>query len=172
MLSRSGIRRGAISQRYTRANPPTITTGSTKSNKPNSCMPMSCEIPTTRRLVEVPIVVDMPPTMVARPIGSMTPDTGNLDRKDAPTKIGISSTTIGVLFMKALRMAPATNVVSSASTGRDDHARPTTVARGCSAPVVSRALPTIMRTQIVTSASLPKPAKNATGPSITSPFLT
>ena len=60
----------------------------------------------------MPIVVDMPPMMVARPIGIMTPDTGNLERSDAPTRIGMSNTTIGVLFMNALRIAPATSVAS------------------------------------------------------------
>jgi len=153
------------------ATPPTMATGSTHSNMPNSCMPMSREMPTTSRLVDVPIVVDMPPMIVARPIGIITPDTGNLERSDAPTRIGMSNTTIGVLFMKALRIAPATSVVRSASTGRDDHARPTTVASGCNAPVVSSALPTIMSAQIATSASLPKPAKKSMGPTSTSPFF-
>ena len=134
-------------------------------------MPMSWEMPTTRRLVDVPIVVDMPPTMVARPIGIITPETGNLERSDAPTRIGMSSTTIGVLFMNALRIAPATRVVTSARTGRVDQALPTTVASGWSAPVVSSALPTIMRAQIAISASLPKPAKKSIGPVTTPSFV-
>ncbi len=113
----------------------------------------------------------MPPMIVASPIGSMTSETANFERSDAPTRMGISSTTIGVLFMNALRTAPATSVVISASTGRDDHARPTTVASGCSAPVVSRPLPTIISAQIATSASLPKPAKKSTARSATSPSL-
>ena len=79
-------------------------------------------MPTTSRLVEVPIVVDMPPMMVASPIGNITPETGNLTRMETPTRIGISSTTIGVLFMNALRIAPAINVTSNASNGRVDHA--------------------------------------------------
>ena len=128
-------------------------------------------MPTTSRFVDVPMDVDMPPIMVARPIGSITPDTGNLTRIDALTRIGMSSTTIGVLFMKALRMAPATSVVSSAITGRRSQTRPTTLASGCRAPVVSSALPTIIRAQIATSASLPKPAKKSAGPSKTSPSL-
>ena len=122
-------------------------------------------MPTTSRLVDVPMVVDMPPMMVARPIGIMTSDTGNLDRSEAPTRMGMSRTTIGVLFMNALSTAPATSVATSASTGRDDHARPTTFASGCSAPVVSSALPTIINAQMAISASLPKPAKKSTGPS-------
>jgi hypothetical protein len=65
--------------------------------------------------------------------------------------IGMSNTTIGVLFMNALKTAPATSVVTRASTGRVDQARPTIVASGCSAPVVSSALPTIMSAQIAIS---------------------
>ena len=162
--SRSGSRGGATSQRNSIANPPTITTGSAKSNMPNSLMPMSCEIPTTSRFVEVPIVVAMPPIIVARPIGNMTSDTGNFTRIDTPTRIGRSRTTIGVLFMNALSTPPATSVTRVASSGRVDQARLTTVASGCNAPVVSSALPTIISAQIVTRASLPNPAKNCTGP--------
>ncbi len=130
---------------------------------------LSCAMPTTSRLVDVPIVVDIPPIIVARPIGNIAPDTGNFTRIDAPTRIGMSNTTIGVLFIKALRIAPATSVVIRASTGRVDHALPTIVASGCKAPVVSSALPTIIRAQIATSASLPKPAKKSIGPRTTSP---
>ena len=115
------------------------------------------------------MVVDMPPTIVASPIGSITSETGNFERSEAPTSIGISSTTIGVLFMNALSMAPATSVARSARIGRVDQALPTTFARGCSAPVVSSALPTIISAQIAISASLPKPAKNSTGASFRIP---
>ena len=130
---------------------------------------MSREMPTTSRLVDVPIVVDMPPMIVASPMGIMTPDTANFERSDAPTMIGMSSTTIGVLFMKALRIAPATRVMRRANTGREDQALPTTFASGCNAPVVSSALPTIISAQIATSASLPKPAKKCIGPTSTTP---
>ena len=120
----------------------------------------------------MPIVVDMPPMIVARPIGSMIWETGNFDRSDAPTRIGMSNTTIGVLFMNALRTAPASSVMSVASTGRDDQARPTTLANGCSAPVVSSALPTIISVQMATRASLPKPAKKSAASSARSPSFT
>ena len=107
--------------------------------------------------------------IVASPMGIMTPVTGNLERSDAPTMMGMSSTTIGVLFMKALSIAPATSVETIARTGLDDQALPTTLASGCSAPVVSSALPTIMSAQMAMSASLPKPAKKSMGPTATSP---
>jgi len=58
------------------------------------------------------------------------PDTGNFARIEAPTRIGMSNTTIGVLFMKALKIAPAINVSSKARTGRVDQARLTTFASG------------------------------------------
>ena len=138
-----------------------MATGSMKSNMPKSRTPVSLAMPTTSRFVDVPIVVDMPPMMVASPIGSMTPETGNFTLSDTPTRMGISSTTIGVLFMNALRIALAMSVTSSARSGRDDHAPLTRVASGWSAPVVSSALPTIIRAQIAISASLPKPAKNS-----------
>ena len=168
--ARSGSSRGATNQRNNIATPPTIATGKTHSNIENWCSGYkSFAIPTTSRFVEVPMVVDIPPTIVARPIGSMTPETGNLDRSEAPTSIGMSRTTIGVLFMNALSTAPATNVVNNASAGLVDQARPTIFASGWSAPVVSSALPTIINAQIATSASLPKPAKKSTGPSFVIP---
>ena len=167
---RSGSRRGATSHRKISATPPTNVTGSTHSNNENSCIPRSREIPTTNRLVDVPIVVDIPPMMVARPIGSITPDTGNFARSEAPTRIGMSNTTIGVLFMKALRIAPAISVVNKATAGCFDQALLTTLASGCRAPVVSSALPTIISAQIAINASLPKPAKKSTGANNISPL--
>ena len=125
---------------------------------------MSREIPTTSKLVDVPMVVDIPPIIVARPIGNITSETGNLTRMETPTRIGNSNTTMGVLFRNALRMPAANRVTSVASRGRVDQALLTIVASGCSAPVVSIALPTIISAQIVINASLPKPAKNCTGP--------
>ncbi len=71
--------------------------------------------------------------------------------------------------MKALRIAPAISVASKARIGFLDQALPTTVARGCRAPVVSRALPTIISAQMATSASLPKPAKKSMDLMTTSP---
>ena len=166
---RSGSSFGAINQRNRRPTPPTIAVGNTHSNMLNLCMPRSLEIPTTSKLVDVPIVVDMPPTIVAKPIGIMTPETGNFARSDAPTRIGMSNTTIGVLFMNALSTAAATSVISRANTGLVDHARATKFASGCNAPVVSSALPTIINAQIATSASLPKPAKKSLAARTTSP---
>jgi hypothetical protein len=42
-------------------------------------------MPTTSRFVDVPIVVDIPPMIVARPIGNMKPDAGRLVRNAIPT---------------------------------------------------------------------------------------
>jgi len=109
--------------------------------------------------------VDMPPIIVARPIGSMMPDTGVFARMEIPTSIGIMSTAIGVPLIKALSTATATSISIKASNGRVDQVELTIVASGCKAPVVSSALPTIMREQIAMSASLPNPDKNWSGPS-------
>ena len=77
-------------------------------------------MPTTSKFVDVPMVVDMPPIIVARPIGSNTRETGVFARKEMPTSIGIMSTTIGVSLMKALNTATATSMSRRASTGRFD----------------------------------------------------
>ena len=169
--TRSGSKRGAINHRNRIATPPTISTGSMKSNMPNCFNSRSRAIPTTSKFVDVPIDVDIPPIMVASPIGNMTPETAKFTRMDTPTNIGISNTTIGVLFMNALRTAAAMSVTSSASTGRVDQARPTIIASGCNAPVVSSAFPTISSAQMVSNASLPKPAKKSAGPSETPGLL-
>ena len=120
-------------------------------------MPMSAATETTSRLVEVPIVVLMPPTMVASPIGSSTPEVGVPLRTDAPISMGSISTTIGVLFMNALSTAPTSNVASSASMGARRQNRPRRRATGSSAPVWTRAWPATISAQTATSASWPKP---------------
>ena len=56
------------------ATPPAMAAGRAKSNMPKRVMPRSSATLTTSRLVEVPIVVVMPPTMVANAIGISTPD--------------------------------------------------------------------------------------------------
>jgi hypothetical protein len=91
------------------------------SNMAMSATPRSRVIPTTSRLVEVPMVVDMPPMIVARPIGSMNPDAGSCVRRAMPTRIGIMSTTIGVSLTNALMTNTATSMSNSAIFGRFDH---------------------------------------------------
>ena len=77
-------------------------TGGIKSNIEKSRIPVSRARPTTNKFVEVPMVVDMPPMIAAKPIGIITLETGNLVLNETPTNIGINRTMIGVLFIKAL----------------------------------------------------------------------
>ena len=74
-------------------------------------------MPTTSRLVEVPMVVAMPPISVARPTGISTRDGGRRLRKAEATSTGNSITTIGVLFKKALKTAASSKVSNIANWG-------------------------------------------------------
>src|SRR5688572_5752703 len=112
------------------------------------------------------MVVAVPPMVVANAMGIITRETGNFTRMATATRIGIIITTCGVLLKNALTTALKVIVTNSAISGLADQARPMMVATGCSAPVVSRALQTIMSAQIDTSASLPKPAKIAAGSNV------
>ena len=82
---------------------------------PNRSIPMSAATATTSRLVEVPIVVPIPPTKVAKPMGNRMPEVGLWFRMAAPISMGSIKTTMGVLFIKALRKAPRISVASKAS---------------------------------------------------------
>ncbi len=142
--TRAGIMRGAISQRYVMAKAAPIEAGPMKSNILNSSMPMSAATLTTSRLVDVPMVVAMPPRMLANPMGISVPVGETPARMPMPTRMGNISTTIGVLLMKALRKAVIMMVNSRESIGplRQTLARnrPT----GSSAPVRIRPSPTII----------------------------
>lgn len=124
---------------------------------------MSRATDTTSRLVEVPMVVTVPPITVARPKGMSTPEGEDLALSVTPTRIGSSMTTIGVLFTTALS-APATTMVKrSETTGAVCQTRARMRATGCSAPVVSSPFPSTMSAHTATSASWPKPAKRSDG---------
>ena len=72
---------------------PAMAAGTTKSNIWILGKPMSATMETTSRLVDVPMVVLMPPTMVASPIGNRMPEVGDWLRMAAPISIGSISTT-------------------------------------------------------------------------------
>ena len=55
-----------------------------KSNIEKSLIPMSLAKPTTSKFVDVPIVVDIPPMIAAKPIGIMTFDTEILYEEKRP----------------------------------------------------------------------------------------
>ena len=112
--------------------------GKMKSNIP-ICMPvMSAATATTSRLVEVPMVVLMPPIRVDMPIGINIPELLVLVRIDTEIRIGSNNTTIGVLFKKALNIAPISRVASNDSIGAIRHNFASVRPIGSSAPVLTR----------------------------------
>ena len=129
----------------------------------NAVMPMSAATFTTSRLVDVPIVVAMPPRMLAKPIGISVPEGETPVRTATPMRIGSIRTTMGVLLMKALRTAVIRMVTSSEISGPLRHSfaimRPT----GSSAPVRIRPCPTIISPQTATRALWPNPRKKSLG---------
>ena len=118
-------------------------------------MPRSAATEITSRLVDVPMAVPIPPSVVARPIGIRIFDDVMRVRSDTVIMIGSSMITIGVLLRNPLNTAHTTRVPNMASLGREPQARPSTTATGCRAPVFSRPLPRIIRQAMVTSASWP-----------------
>jgi len=63
------------------------------------------------------MVVVMPPTNVARPIGNSMPDELVLFLSETLIKIGSNNTTTGVLFIKALKPPPRISVNSKERAG-------------------------------------------------------
>jgi len=88
---------------------------------------------TTSKLVEVPIVVVMPPNNVAKPIGIKMPDGELLVRIATFSMIGNNKTTIGVLFTTALSSAETTNVISIDNSGLTPHSFANILPTGSSA---------------------------------------
>ena len=114
---------------------------------------MSAATETTSRFVEVPIVVPMPPTMVAKPMGIKTELAGMPVRRDTLIRIGISRTTMGTLLMKALAAAPTRRVRSSDKLGLLTQTRARKCPTGSSAPVRTSPLPAIISAQTAIRAS-------------------
>ena len=56
------------------------------------------------------MVVAMPPSRVANPMGSRIPEADCFARSDAPIKIGSNMTTMGVLLRNARLTAPTTSM--------------------------------------------------------------
>ena len=97
--------------------------------------PMSEATLTTNRLVDVPMVVVMPPSKVAKPIGIKMREGDDFVRIATFNKMGKSKTTIGVLFTTALNKAETIRVLNTDNVGLNAQsfakARPT----GSNAPV-------------------------------------
>jgi len=140
-----------------------IKAGTIKSNIPIRGSPMSLATLTTSRLVDVPMVVVMPPTKVASPMGSSIGDESVFVRSATLIKIGNSKTTIGVLLTTALSEPAMIKVSNNESAGLIFHIlakfRPT----GSNAPVRTSECPITINAHTVTSASCPKPKNSEDG---------
>ena len=104
-------------------DPPAMTAGTRKSNISIRLSPMSAATETTRRLVEVPMVVQVPPSRVANPIGISTVEALVLVRMETLIRIGRSRTTTGTLLIKALMKAATSRVSSKETPGLIFHRR-------------------------------------------------
>ena len=138
---------------------------------PISFSPISAATDTTSRLVEVPIVVPIPPNSVARPIGISTLEGERPVRIATLTRIGSSRTTIGVLLTKALRTAASTSVSNSDSCGQRPHSLDRIRPSGSSAPVRTSPCPATISAHTATNAWWPNPENRATALSFCSPPL-
>jgi len=119
--------------------------------------PKSRASDTMSRLVEVPIVVAMPPMITAKFIGISRRDGEPPARSARPITTGISTTTTGVSFTKALNVIATARIASVARWRLKAQRRARTRAMGSSAPVTMSARPRTIRQQIATRASWPKP---------------
>ena len=149
--------RGAINHKYRMAILLLSATGNKNSNIENSRMPMLTATETTRRLVEVPMVVPMPPIRVAKPIGINIPDAGVPVRKETLIKIGKSRMTMGTLFTKALSTAPTRRVSKNENAGVMVQSLARILPTGSNAPVLDKPCPIIINAVTATRASCPKP---------------
>lgn len=84
---------------------PAITAGMRKSNMSSRLKPISAATETTSRFVEVPMVVHVPPSKVASPMGIRTEEAFILVRSETLINMGRNNTTTGTLLMKAQRRA-------------------------------------------------------------------
>ncbi len=139
--------------------PAARTAGKVKSNICRRSKPSSSDTDTTSRFVEVPIVVLMPPMIVANPIGIRIFEVDTLVRCATPTRIGRSITTIGVLLANALTNAAITSVTSKAMTRLNNQNCVSRRPIGRKPPLTSTPLARMSSRQIVISASLPKPSR-------------
>jgi len=140
---------------------PAAAAGRRKSNIPILASPMSWATDTTSRFVDVPMTVDVPPMIVANPMGINTEDAGVPVCSDTLIRIGRNSTTTGVLLTKALTAAVRIRVSSRERLGLTFQSRDRSRPIGSSAPVRTRPCPAIINAQTEIKASCPKPRKKS-----------
>lgn len=145
--SRAGSNSGATSHKYKMPTLPAIAAGSAKSNKCIGGIPISAATETTRRLVEGPMVVAMPPIKVAKPTGTSVFAAGTFARAATLTDSGRLSTS-GVLLTNALVVAMASIMPRSASRGCESQLRTSQRPVGSSAPVRTSPWPAIISAEM------------------------
>ena len=111
----SGSSRGAISQRYGSATAKAVAAVAVNANSPSGSMPRSVAIDRTSRLVDVPMLVIMPPARIAKFTGINVRDAECPVRSARLRSIGSISTSTGVSLTKALATPATTSVTSSPS---------------------------------------------------------
>ena len=84
------------------------------------------------------MVVAMPPTSVAKPMGISTPEADVSVRRHTLMRIGSSRTTMGVLLTNADSTAPTTSVARKERNGALLQTRPRRRPTGSRAPVATR----------------------------------
>ena len=129
-------------------------------------MPRSLAIETTSRLVDVPIVVDMPPIRMAALTGISVCEAGIPPCCASCTRIGNNSTSTGVSLTTMLIAAASASVTNNPSQRLTRQTRVSTHAAGSSAPVTTSPRPRIINAQIVIKAWWPKPPKANASPSL------
>ena len=129
---------------------------------PKRRMPRSAATLTTSRLVDVPMVVPMPPIRVASPMGIRMPLGELAVRRHTLMSMGSSRTTIGVLLMTADSAAATTSVTRNDRNGSLPQKRLSIRPTGSSAPVRMRPWPSTISAQTAISASWPNPEKSST----------
>ena len=126
--------------------------------------PRSAASETTSRLVDVPMVVDMPPIRIAQFTGMRVCAAGTPARVASRSRIGSVSTSTGVSLTNMLSAMQTSSENNMPSERLKFHSRPRARAAGSSAPVMTRPRPRIIRQQIAISASWLNPPNAISSP--------
>ena len=129
-------------------------------------MPILAAIVTTRMLVEVPMVVAIPPSKTAALTGISALEDAISPLAAIATMIGISSTITGVSLTNIDRKKASSSAVSRPSWALARNTLSSSRAKGSSAPVTTSPRPMIISAQIVISAEWPNPPKAIARPSV------
>lgn len=132
-----------------------ITPAAVISNMPKAAMPPVWATPSTRRLVEVPISVVVPPKIAAKETGIRKRDGATPSDRASPMATGITTTTMGVLLMKALiPITPAISAIRAVAGWAPFDRRDTSLAAASMTPVRSSAADSTKSAATVIGAAL------------------